>query len=133
MSPQQEQEMEKLAEQMIKDDITRTSTSHWASNVLLVKKDGTARFVIDYRQLNVTVKDIYSVPNVREIIDKIKGSKYFSKMDMASAYWAVPIREEDRQKTAFMTPRILMEMCVTAYGLCNSQATYQRIMDKTLD
>ena len=54
-------------------------------------------------------------------------------MDMASAYWAVPIREERRQKTAFMPSRKLMEMCVTAYGLCNSQATYQQIMDKTLD
>ena len=49
MSPQQEQEMEKQAEQMIKDSIARPSTSPWASNVLLVKeKDGTARFVIDY-------------------------------------------------------------------------------------
>ena len=73
------------------------------------------------------------MPNVKEIIDKMKGSKYLSKMDMASAYWAVPIREEDRQKTAFMTPRKLMEMCVTACELCNSQATYQRIMEKTLD
>ena len=73
------------------------------------------------------------MPDVREIIDKMKGSKYFSKLDMASAYWAVPIREEDRRKIAFMTPRKLIEMCVTAYGLCNSQATYQRIMDKTLD
>ena len=52
---------------------------------------------------------------------------------MASAYWAVPIREERRQKTAFMMSRKLMEMCVTACRLCNSQATYQRIMDKTLD
>ena len=45
----------------------------------------------------------------------------------------MPIRDEDREKTAFMTPRKLYEMCVTAYGLCNSQATYQRKMDSTLD
>ena len=135
MLPQQEQEVEKQTERMIRDGIAHLSTSPWASNVLLVKKkDGTTRFVIDYRQLNdVTVKDSYPMPNVREIIDKMKGSKYFSKINMASAYWAVPIREEDRQKTAFMTPRKLMEMCVTAYGQCNSQATYQRIMDKTLN
>ena len=69
----------------------------------------------------------------REIIDKMNGSKYFSKIDMASAYWAVPIQESDRHKTAFMTPRGLLEMCVTAYGLCNSQATYQRIIDNVTE
>ena len=64
---------------------------------------------------------------------KKKGSKFFCKMDMASAYWSVPISEEDREKTAFMTPRGLYEMCVTGYRLCNSQATYQRVMDKAFD
>ena len=89
--------------------------------------------MIDYRPLNeVTIKDAYPMPNIREIIDKMRGARYFCKMDMASAYWAVPIREEDREKTAFMTPRRLFEMCVTGYGLCNSQSTYQRIVDETL-
>ena len=85
---------------------------------------------LSIRELNnVTVKGSYPMPDVREIIDKMNGSKYFSKVDMASAYWAVPIWESDRQKTAFMTLRGLLEMCVTAYGLCNSQATYKRIID----
>ena len=72
------------------------------------------------------------MPNVKDVVDKMSGSLYFNKMDMVSAYWAVPIREEDREKTAFMTLRHLLEMCVAAYGFCNSQATYQRVMDKTL-
>ena len=54
-------------------------------------------------------------------------------MDMASAYWAVPIREEDCEKKVFVTPRKLYEFCVTAYGLCNSQAIYLRMMGSTLD
>ena len=91
----------------------------------VMKKDNTTRFVVDYQQLNdLTVKDSYPMPNIREIIDKT---------DMANAYWAVPIREEDLEKTAFLALRKLYEMCVTAYGLCNSQATYQRTMDSTLD
>ena len=121
---------------MEKNGIIRPSNSPWAHNVVLVKngRTGKVRFVVDYRPLNeVTVKDSYPMPNVREIIDKMLGSKYFCTMDMASAYWAVPLKEEDRAKTAFMTPRRLYEMCVTAFGLCNSQATYQRIMDKTLE
>ena len=134
VSPQQEEEINKQADQMMKDGIARPSSSPWASNFILVKsKDGSLCFVVDYRQLNdVTIKDAYPMPNVRGIIDKMKGAQFFSKMDMASAYWAVPIREQDREKTAFYTPQRLLEMCLTAYGLCNSQQTYQRIMDEAL-
>ena len=62
----------------------------------------------------------------------MKGARFFSKIDMASAYWAVPIREQDREKTVCYTPRWLLEMCVNGYVLCNSQPTYQRIMDEAL-
>ena len=112
MSPQQEEETNRQAEEMLRNGIIRPSNSPWAHNVILVKKrDGSTRFVIDYRPINeVTIKDSYPMPNIREIVDKMKGSKYFCKMDMASAYWSVPIKEEDREKTAFMTPRGLYEM-----------------------
>ena len=102
MSPQQEDEVNRQAEEMMENGVARPSASPCSSNVILVeKKDGTARFVIDYRKLNdVTIKDSYPMPNVREIIDKMQGSRYFSKMDMASAYWAVPIKESGREKTA---------------------------------
>ena len=135
MSPQQEEEVKRQAEEMVKNGIASPSASPWGSNVILVKKrDGSMRFAIDYRKLNdVTVKDSYPMPNVRDIVDRMKGSEYFSKMDMASAYWAIPIREEDKEKTAFFNPRSLFEMNVLAFGLCNSQATYQRTMDKTFE
>ena len=135
LSPEQEEEVKRQANKMVEDGVARPSNSPWAHNVILVKKkDGTQRFVVDYRELNkVTVKNSYPMPEVREIIDKMNGSKYFSEVDMASAYWAVPIRESDRHKTAFMTPRGLLEMCETAYGLCNSQATYQRIIDNVTE
>ena len=132
MSPVQEQEIVQQAEKMVRDGIARPSSSPWAHNVILLKKkDGCTRFVVDYRPLNdVTVKDAYPMPDVREIVDKMCEAK-FTKLDMAGAYWAVPIKENDRHKTAFTTPRGLLEMCVTGYGLCNSQATYQRIIDET--
>ena len=96
---------------MVEDGVARPSSSPWAHNVILLKKkDGTQRFVVDYRELNkVTVKDSYPMPDVCEIIDKMNGSKYFSKVHMACAYWAVPIRESDRHKTAFITLRGLLE------------------------
>ena len=42
-------------------------------------------------------------------------------------------KDKDCKETAFMTPQHLYKMCVTGYGLCNSQSTYQRIMDDTLE
>ena len=53
-------------------------------------------------------------------------------IDIAAAYWAVPVREVDIEKTAFNTPRGLFEMTVMSFGLVNGQATFQRMMDNTL-
>ena len=68
MSPQQEEEVNRQVEQMVKDGIARPSNSPWASNVIPVKKKGSAtRFVADYRQLNdLTVKDSYPMPSIRD-------------------------------------------------------------------
>ena len=80
---------------MMNDGIARPSSLPWASNVILIKKkDCSMHFVVDCRQLhNVTTKDAYLMPKVHDIFDKIKGAWFFSKMDMASAYWAVPIQQ----------------------------------------
>ena len=71
MSPFQEEEVNKHAEEMIKHNVARSSSSPWGSNVILVKKrDGSTRFAIDYRQRNdVTIKDSYPMPNVRDTLD----------------------------------------------------------------
>ena len=72
------------------------------------------------------------MPNPRDILDTLNGDNYFSSLDCASAYWAVSIQTKDQRKTAFSTPRGHFEMTRMAFGLCNSQATYQRLMDQTL-
>ena len=72
--------------------------------VLVAKKDGTQCFCIDYRWLNdVTCKDAYPLPRIEECMDALNGSKYFSSMDLASAYWQVAMDPHDRDKTAFST------------------------------
>ena len=114
--------------------IIRPSSSPWASDVVLVKKkDGSLRFAVDYRRLNaVTKQDEYRLPNPQSIFDKLQGSVYFSKLDVASSYWTIPIRPQEIEKNAFHTPRGLFEMIVMPFGLCNSQATFQRLMDQAL-
>ena len=132
--PVWEEEINKQIDEMLRNGVCRPSNSPWSSNVILVKKkDGSMRFAIDYRLLNdITKKDAYPIPDIQSILDKLEGSEYYSFIDVASAYWCVPMREEDIEKTAFSTYRGQFEMLVMPFGLCNAPGTYQRIMDQAL-
>ena len=121
-------------QEMLKNGIIRLSSSPWNSPIILVKKkDNTMRFVCDFRGLNnVTKKDTYPLPHIRDIIDKMDGAKYWSTLDAAGAYWSMPLNESDKEKTAFTVPRGKYEFNVTPYGLTNAGASYQRMMDMCL-
>ena len=110
----------------------RPSNSPWASPVVLVrKKDGTLRFCIDYRRLNdVTVKDAYPLPRIEDAIDYLTGAKYFSALDLASAYWQVAMDPDSIDKTAFATHVGLFEWLVMPFGLSNAPATCERLMEQ---
>ena len=100
---------------------------------MVKKKDNSMRFVCDFRGLNdVTKKDTYPLPHIRDIIDKMHGAKYWTTLDAASAYWSIPLAEADKEKTAFSVPQGKFEFNVTPYGLCNAGASYQRMIYITL-
>lgn len=98
------------------------------------KKDGSLRFAIDYRQLNEhTRNNAYAKPDPQSLFDALEGSKIFSILDGASAYWCVKLKKEDVEKPAFTVPRGHYEMLVMPFGLCNSKSTFQRILDVALN
>jgi hypothetical protein len=101
--------------------------------VLVQKKDGTWRLCIDYWALNkITVRNRYPIPQIDDLLDQLKGVKYFSKMDLNSRYHQVPIECSNVWKTAFKSKEGLFEWLVMPFGMMNAPATFMRLMDDIL-
>ena len=101
-----------------------------ASCFYILKKDGSLRLVQDYWKLNqVTIKNKTPLPLIGKVIDKLKKTRYFNKLDLIWGYNNVQIKEEDKLKTAFLTNKRLFEPQVMYFGLCNSPGTFQWMMN----
>ena len=129
----QDEEKEHL-DKMVKAGVIEPSVSEWASPPVLVRKrDGSVRWCVDYRALNkVTKKDIWPLPIVEECTDTLSGNLWFSKLDATAGYWQVPIKEEDKCKTAFLTKYGLYQFSKMSFGLCNAPSTFSRVMSLVL-
>ena len=77
----------------------------------------------------MTVKNWNPLPLISEMIDKLRGAKYFTKIDIRWGYNNVLIRHGDEEKAAFITNRGLFEPLVMFFGLTNSPATFQTMMN----
>ena len=128
------QEMEKAVKSMESQGIIEQSNSPWCSPIVLViKKDGSTRFCVDYHKLNsVTRKDCYPLPRIDDAIDSLTGSHWFSSLDLKSRYWQVQLAEDAKSKTAFSTGIGLWQFNVMPFGLCNAPATFERLMERVL-
>ncbi|KAI4890220.1 hypothetical protein NFI96_031095 [Prochilodus magdalenae] len=98
---------------MLEEDIIEPASGPWAAPVVIVPKaSGEPRFCVDYRGLNhVTVKDRYPLPRVDESLDFLARGKFISTIALVRGYW---------------------QFKVLPFGLCNSPATFQRLMNTVL-
>lgn len=132
LSETEQKELDKFLEENLQKGYIRPSSSPLSSGFFFVrKKDGTLRPVQDYRRLNdITIKNSYPLPLISSIVDKLSKSKYYTKLDLRARYNNIRIKEGDEWKMAFVTPRGLYEAMVMFFGLCNSPATFQHMMDE---
>jgi len=131
LSPKEKEEQCEFLSQNLRLQRIRRSKSPYASGFFLIrKKDGKFHPVQDYRNLNKwTIPNKYPLPLISELIYNLAEKHLFSKFDIRWGYNNIRIKEGDEYKAAFKTSKGLFEPTVMFFGLTNSPATFQTMMD----
>jgi len=134
LSREEKEEVREFVKEQLRKGYIRPSKSPQTAPVFFVgKKDGKKRMFQDYRYLNEwTVKNNYPLPLISDVLENIGTKKLFMKMDLRWGYNNVRIKEGDEWKAAFMTLEGSFEPTVMFFGLTNSPATFQTMMNKLL-
>ncbi|XP_057770645.1 uncharacterized protein LOC130990428 [Salvia miltiorrhiza] len=112
--------------------ITEVQYPEWISNAVMVaKKTNTWRMCVDYRDLNAACpKDHYPLPRIDQLVDSTSGCALLSMMDAYQGYHQVKMHKGDIAKTAFVVCCGVFGWRSMPFGLKNTGATYQRMMEK---
>ena len=134
LSREEREEVREFIKEQLRKGYIRPSKSPQTAPVFFVeKKDGKKRMVQDYWYLNEwTIKNNYPLPLISDVLENIGTKKLFTKMDLRWGYNNVRIKEGDEWKTAFMMLEGSFEPTVMFFGLMNSPATFQAIMNELL-
>ncbi|GBG77252.1 hypothetical protein CBR_g23580 [Chara braunii] len=124
MSPGELDELRRQLKELVEKGWIRPSVSPYGSPVLFVrKKEGTLRMCIDYRGLNaITVKNKEPLSCIDDLLDRVQGCRYFSKIDLKSGYHQIAIRPEDQHKSAFQT------RCEAAFRQLKHASTHHEVV-----
>jgi len=113
--------------------VTETKSPYASPLLLVTKKDGDARLVVDYHKLNSqTVRKVFPTPNLEGHLESLHGSKVFTTLDLASGYLQVPLTESAKEKTAFVTPNESGQFERMVFGLINAPYEFSRLMQRIM-
>ena len=121
--------------EMLESGAIRPSQSAWCNAMVLVrKKDGGLCFCINFRCLNACMKkDSYPLPRIQEALESLVGTGHFSCLDLKSGFWQIKMDEALKQYIAFTMGNLgFFECDRMPFGLCNSLATFQQIMQNCM-
>jgi hypothetical protein len=131
LQPSDDEELCKILKEQLDKGLIRPSKLRYSSPVIFVpKKNGKRRMCVDYQALNAnTVSNAYPLPLIQSLVEKLRGAKYFTALDLKSGYNLVQIKEGDEWKMAFKTKYGLFEYLVMPFGLRNAPAAFQHFMN----
>jgi len=131
LSPVEQKELDSFLEENLCTGQIRPSKSPMAAPVFFIKKkDGSLQLVQDYRALNsIMVKNKYPLLLISELVSQLCGARYFTKLDVCWGFNNVRIKPGDEWKAAFRTNQGLFEPLVMFFGMTNSLATFQTMMN----
>jgi len=131
LSPVEQKELDSFLEENLHTGRICPSKSPMAAPVFFIKKkNGSLQLVQDYRALNsMTVKNKYPLPLISELVSQLCGARYFTKLDVCWGFNNVCIKPRDEWKAAFQTNRGLFKPLVMFFGMTNSLATFQTMMN----
>ena len=126
MSPEKAERANQEVRSLLALGMIQPSLSFWASGIVMVKKKSG-------ELLNeVTIKDAYPLPRIDESLARLGNAKIYTSIDLAWAFWQIPLRKADRHKTAFACELGLFEWRRMPFGLCNASTTFQRAIARAL-
>jgi hypothetical protein len=125
------EDIDKQIDKLLVDGKVRHSNSEFAHPIIAVSKpDGSVRLCTDLRMVNAgTVNCAYPSVIPEDILMRVSAATFITTLDCTSGYWQIPVREEDRHKTAFHSNRGLLEWVYMPFGLKTAAATFQKAMD----
>lgn len=133
MSPHKLKIVHSIIEDLLAQGFIEESFSGWSSPIILLeKKNGGHRLVVDYRLVNSKTEPYaFPLPYIRDIFSKIKDAKFVSKIDLTNGYHHVKLTERSKPYTAFTVPnKGLYQYKVLPFGLSNAPATFSNVMLK---
>ena len=134
MNPLKQKNLQDEVKYLLENDFIEPSQSNYSSPCILVpKSNGTYRMCTDYRKVNsVTKTDSFPIPRIDDCIDKVGNSKYVTKFDLLKGFWQVPLTDRAKEVSAFATPNGLYQYKVMPFGMKNSPATFQRLVNNVI-
>ncbi|CAG9830104.1 unnamed protein product [Diabrotica balteata] len=120
--------VQEIINDLLDKDIVRKSNSEYSSPIVLIKKKtNDFRLCVDYRSLNkITLRDNFPIPLIEDQLCQLKDKRYFSTLDLKSAFYHVNVEESSIKYTSFVTPSAQYEFLKMPFGLRNSPSVFMR-------
>jgi hypothetical protein len=131
LTKEEQTELDKFLDENLKTGRIRPSKSPYASPFFFKHEEGKLWPIVDYRQLNkYTKKNRCVAPLIKDIINRFKNARSFTKMDVRWGFNNIRIKEGHEERATFVTHCRLFELTVMQFGLCNAPATFQAFMNE---